>query len=265
MKKIKKTIKKTKSISGIISDFLGFSNNTHNTHPLKTPRSNYYDTNFTQDVTLLDNNEFFQVSFTNVGQFYNYVNILPKKLKKDYPDCVIQSLFALGLRNIKALYNDVDNIVRKNPSEGVTISDLYRYLEKSFGLNKYTISWEEIYDDDIKNILKLKTYDERVRAMSPVYKDVNAIYSTYIHPNHATILILNMYRYYMTWAHCIVLFKHGNQIMFFDPQQNIISTSLETMYKSDNILITSVYITSVKGVTKPIKLLNSSAYIHIFG
>jgi hypothetical protein len=264
MRIIKKATKKNKQAIGSISTFLGFSNNTHHNYTLKTPRSDYYETNFTKEVTLLDN-VLFQVSFNNVGQFYNYVNIIPKKSQNyNYPDCVIQSLFALGLRNIHALRADVDNILIKNHKEGVTSSSIYRYLEKSFGLNKYTVSATKIYyPDDIKNILKLKTYDERVNALSGVYKQVHKIYSEYIQPNHATILIVNLYQYNITWGHSIVMFKHGDQIMFFDPQQNIISNSLENMYKSKNIIITLVYIFSVNGVTKPIKLINSSSYIHI--
>ena len=113
------------------SGSIGLFNNTHS-YTMKTPRGEYYDNNFTECVTLLENNELFQVSFNNASQFYNYVNIIPKKSQGNYPDCVIQSLFAIGLRNIDALRIDVDNILKHKFTIGVYITDLIRYIEKSW-------------------------------------------------------------------------------------------------------------------------------------
>jgi len=261
MRIIKKSTKKRKRVSGNLSTFMGFSKNTHN-NTFKTPRSDYYDIHFNNAVTLLEKNIVYQVSFNNVSQFYNYVYIYPNTLvKKRYPDCVLQSFFAIGMRNISALYKDVDKIVKNSPKNGVTVGNITEYMATSFGLNKNMVSYSNITykKDPDTDISPSNTYEYILSKYRPLYEKVTSIYHKHIHPYHATTMTIMFLQNYVVWHHNIVVFKHNNEIIFFDPQMNIISNSLETMYKSFQSIILEVTIYIVYGVDKPIKLINSSS------
>ena len=203
-----------------------------------------------------------QVKTNNIHQFYDYVSIHPNIPLGvvTYADCVIQSLFCLGLRNITALYKDVAYIQNISASSGVLITDICIYLDKTFGLESGTTSvWEPPNGN-----FTVGSSEEPPRLNKTLYDNFEKIYDYHLKDNHSTILFVWCY-WYITKkysGHSFIVFKHNNKIGFFDPQQNIISDKLSGILLNSGIMTTFLVFTTkninpmtyAKDTTRTIKI-----------
>jgi hypothetical protein len=210
-----------------------------------TPRKNYANTYLHEPIYILDNinddnNIIFQVPF-NMQQFEKYVN-LSNINDKERTDCVYQSLFALGLINVKNAKLNSKYINKKKYGIDVK-NELKKYLIKSFGLNINNINvvYKQNYsfdDDDYGYDLTMFLYD-------------------YIKNNYATIITIKYNDYD---AHTIVSFKFNDIIYYFDPQYNILSTEIKDI--TDTFI--GIYYYEMSGLTHIMPLLkNTYDLMHI--
>lgn len=217
----------------------------------KTPRTEYYHSFFSKPPTLLEKNPMFQIYYNTFLQFVNYVSIYPKEYKnKNYPDCFINTLFALGLRDIDKLHMDINNIHTLHPSYGITTNNICRYLETSFGIPIYSVTVNNIFDSNHNTVCK-KIHNE---------------YSNGIKNHYATIVFLYKYnKNTMKLAgHVIIVFKHNDEIWFFDPQSNILTETINVMYSS-NIILLGYSSFMAHNITSPKQLLKTSYYFPLSG
>lgn len=216
----------------------------------KTPRTEYYTSYLSKPPVLLEKNPIFQIYYNTVQQFVNYVNIYPSQYKsKQYPDCFINSLFALGLRDVSTLNTDIRNIYTQSPTEGILISNICVFLEDSFGLPRYSVYTETFIDSSQRN----------------VYSNISKTYSKGIHPHYATIIFLHKYNKSVLKkkGHVIIVFNHEGVLWYFDPQINILSKTIDGIQSNDEIML-GYSIFMVSNVNTPRILVKSSYALPIY-
>ena len=175
----------------------------------------------TKDVVL------FQVNY-NVKQLLNYQNLITTDTYQPI-DCLFQSLFSLGLRNVKMSKNDSMNI-NLSGKFGVTTIETAKYIHTAFGLSPH-----EVVE---YNAVKLNKNDN-ISTPKIINKKITKFFNTYLENGYATIIFIKYKPLSsdLSLAHAIVVYKYENNILFFDPQsKNIRSDSkVYTMFVSDII------------------------------
>ena len=224
---------------------------TTNKITYKTPRTEYYSKFLSVPPILLEKNPMFQIYYSSVFQFINYVNIHPSPYdSRHYPDCFINTIFALGLRHVKTVHTDIAHLYNINPTEGIMIQYICRYLETSFGLpiNSVTIN---SYIHSEKNM---------------VYDNIFKEYSDGIKTHYATLVFIYTYNKITMkrLGHIIIVFKHDTSIWFFDPQINVITGNISTLY-GPSIVLMGYSKFMVHNVNTPKQLVKTAYALPIYG
>jgi hypothetical protein len=232
----------------------------------KTPRSAYAEKFFSDNkstIHLLDHYGdydyvLFQVNYNDVSQFTEYENLdlVHPGHKKD---CVIQSIFALGIRDVE-LSKQSSFDANTYGESGVTHFELNNYIRNAFDLpetTSVTAKYIDILDDDDDDEFEHYNYantdDKYVDDYDPngynFYMDDKltpeekndktvTFFDRRLKNGYATTIGVSLSRKggdkTQSSGHRIVVYKHNNQIHFFDPQQKLQGLTLErdgdTMY-----------------------------------
>lgn len=183
-----------------------------------TPRTSFSKAYFTKPVTLLntfpldsesvaDGKLLFQVSFTSPEQFMNYANLSKPGRQID---CLYQSLFSIGLREVNKAKMDSVEINEKGKS-GVGRTAQKEYLKQMFGLRENQIHYN-------------RTEDQRTSGGSistkMTIKLLQDLCKRKLKDNHTTVIIVRFYKNErFTHGHAIIAYKYKGIVYFFDPQQ----------------------------------------------
>jgi len=183
-----------------------------------TPRTAFAKAYFTKPVTLLntfpldsesvaDRKLLFQVSFTTPDQFTNYANLSKPGRQID---CLYQSLFSIGLREVnKAKMDSVE--INEKGKKGVGRTAQKEYLKQMFGLRENQIHYN-------------RTEEQRTSGGSistkMTIKLLQDLCKRKLKDNHTTIIIVRFYkRERFSHGHAIIAYKYKGIVYFFDPQQ----------------------------------------------
>ena len=183
----------------------------------KTPRSVYAMRYFADNksrIHLLDKigknkskTIMFQVNYDDVEQFTNYQNLS----SNPRVDCVFQSLFSLGLRDVELVKRDSLN-VNTHGRKGVNKDEVILFIKTAFALSPEEDVTEEfmVLGNETPKLIreKPKLNDKIVKLFN---KNLKNGYAT-------TIAIAMRMSNGVTGGHNIVVYKYDNQIYFFNPQ-----------------------------------------------
>jgi len=144
--------------------------------------------------------------------FSRYSNLSKLHVKKI--DCVFQTLFSLGLREIHTAKHE-SNVINKlgdykKKLIGVQALQLESYVQQIFGLNK-----------------------ENTKVINVTFSiiQMNNYLNTKLLENTCTILLFTYKN--GKFGHCVTAFKHNNQIYIFDPQLTTTYSSSIYSFKED--------------------------------
>ena len=195
-----------------------------------TPRTAYANRYFKKPAVLLNKDKngkmdvMFQVSYKNPQQFLKYQGANdPDK----YPerDCLIQSLFSLGLRDIQKAKEDSRKIF--STKKGVNPKKTIKYIKEIFDIDKENIVFK---------VNKIKSY-----------REIEDFLDKNLYNNHASILSIGYRKKETgehTHGHALIVYKENNILHFFDPQikaqnkkrktpRNFLEFSLSNLYDYD--------------------------------
>jgi hypothetical protein len=149
--------------------------------------------------------------------FSNYSNLSNLHIKKI--DCVFQTLFSLGLRDIHTAKHE-SNVINKlgfykKKIIGVQALQLESYIQQIFGLEKENT---KVIHIESFSIIKMNEY-----------------LSTKLLENTCTILLFTYKN--GKFGHCVTAFKHNNKIYIFDPQLTTTYSSSIYSFKEDMSII----------------------------
>ena len=149
--------------------------------------------------------------------FSNYSNLSNLHVKKI--DCVFQTLFSLGLRDIHTAKHE-SNVINKlgfykKKIIGVQALQLESYIQQIFGLEKENT---KVIHIESFSIIKMNEY-----------------LSTKLLENTCTILLFTYKN--GKFGHCVTAFKHNNKIYIFDPQLTTTYSSSIYSFKEDMSII----------------------------
>jgi hypothetical protein len=65
-------------------------------------------------------------------------------------------------------------------------------------------------------------------------------------------------------GHVIIVFKHNDEIWFFDPQNNLLTETINVMYSS-NIVLLGYSLFMAHNITTPKQLVKTSYYFPLSG
>jgi uncharacterized protein YjbI with pentapeptide repeats len=145
--------------------------------------------------------------------FSNYSNL--SKLNIQKIDCTFQTLFSLGLRNIKTAKHDsivVNKLGLYNKSKGVIDEQIETYIQQIFGLEKTNT--------------RLVVF--KIQTPNQIYEYLN----TKLIENTCTILL---FTYSIGFGHCVTAFKQNGKIYIFDPQRTNIYSNENIYLLKDNL------------------------------
>ena len=198
----------------------------------KTPRSIYakrYFANNKSTIHLLDKfgdskKVMVQVNYNDVEQFMNYRNLA----NRPQSDCFFQTIFSLGLRDVKMAKQDSMNA--NNTGEGASVSEIIPYIKNVFNLsNAEKVSFKRI--SLAKEVLELNTSRDKinnkiVKLLTPLIKEGYA----------APIAIMRYNkRSGKRDGHSMIAYKYNNILHFFDPQKKYSYVTIGNIFNSTNI------------------------------
>jgi hypothetical protein len=209
-----------------------------------TPRRAYYKKYNQKNPVLLPNKQLFQITFNDPDQFINYTQITSNTSF----ECFIQTLFSLGLRDVKEGKKDVVKLQKKK-FRGVKFVEAAKYFETSFGLRPGQIQYNELpfeyaglMDDFFENLLE---------------NNCATIFSLIYRMNDSTI-----------FGHFMIVYKLNDELFFFDPQLNVHYENLSHVQytfeveRDQEILFYGYFETN--NITQPIELKNNSCPINFY-
>ena len=226
----------------------------------KTPRTKYAEKHFEdnkQRIHLLGEHDekepydydgkyvVFQVPYNDVRQFTKYENL---DLNHDphKKDCAIQSMFSLGLQDVE-LSKQCSSDINMNGKEGITRQTINDYIKSAFGLSSETqvmrkrIDMRDVtYDgDDEDGNYDVDYYHYKHNGTEPSIEGYNFYLDENLTPEQkngktveffdrklkngyaTTISIMFSSSRGNEFGHRLVVYKHKNNIYFFDPQQKL--------------------------------------------
>ena len=196
-------------------DFAKTKKHTHTSND--SPRTRY--ANQYHKSVWLSPEPLFQVSFYR-NQFVHYKRIT----ENTSVECFVQTLFALGLRNIYECKKDIEKI--DFLENGTLYDDAAEYLDESFGLNgQITHTWytdtsdTNYFDKDCVSFMNtyLKTNLKNNFATILTVDILKTIEDMDEHSTPYEYEILDREGCY-TYGHYIIAYKHRNTLWYFDPQ-----------------------------------------------
>jgi hypothetical protein len=216
-----------------------------------TPRKNYAKRYFQKPIMLLEKNKLFQVSI-DIDQFKDYVNI--SNIPDGKYDCVIQSLFSLGLRDVKKAKRESLEI-NENLKRGIVPSIIAKYLTSSFGLPD--------------NSIVSKTLNIRNSRLELADEEIIEFFNKNLLNNHATFFNPVFEYEGKKYGHAMIIYKDNDVIYYFNPQNKryinhsgVIARHLEFMYNSSTFKLASTsYFSLPKVIKKPIPYLHTECIL----
>jgi hypothetical protein len=198
----------------------------------KTPRSIYakrYFANNKSTIHLLDKlgnskKVMVQVNYNDVEQFMNYRNLA----NRPQSDCFFQTIFSLGLRDVKMAKQDSMNA--NNTGEGANVSEIIPYIKNAFNLsNAEKVGFKRI--SLAKEVLELNTNrdkinDKIVKLLTPLIKEGYAAPIAIMRYNKRTG---------KKYGHSMIAYKYNNILHFFDPQKKYSYVTIGNIFNSTNI------------------------------
>jgi hypothetical protein len=233
---------------------------SNNTTRRQTDRSIYarkYFENKTGTIHMLDKirkgdtTVMFQVNYKDVGQFLNYENLHnnPKL------DCFFQSIFSLGLHDVKMAKKHSFQVNKKGRS-GVNSNDVKLFIKNAF----------ELTDDEIVEFYIYNNNNSKITG-----KKINNIFKNHLKNGYATVIFVKrLVDNGLIAGHYLVMYKYNNKIYFFDPQKKTrgdvngvsISTRIEDVIINDVLQIGWFEIDNLKS---PKPLIHTSCHIRYVG
>jgi len=198
----------------------------------KTPRSIYakrYFANNKSTIHLLDKfgdskKVMVQVNYNDVEQFMNYRNLA----NRPESDCFFQTIFSLGLRDVKMAKQDSMN--SNITGEGASISEIIPYIKNTFNLsNAEKVGFKR--NSLAKEVLQLNTSkdkinDKIVKLLTPLIKEGYAAPISIMRYNKRTG---------KQDGHSMIAYKYNNVLYFFDPQKKFSYVTIGNIFNSTNI------------------------------
>ena len=181
-----------------------------------TPRSLYAKKYFLHNQPLhlfadpTKNVILFQVNY-NIEQLLHYQNLINGNIKQPI-DCVFQSLFSIGLRNVKLAKNDSENVnLYKN--SGVNTIETSKYIHSAFNLTP-----NEIVEYQAVSVYTNKKGIQNTSQM--IDKKIERFFKLHLENDYATIIFIK-YRpksNNIQLSHAFIVYKYRDEVHFFDPQ-----------------------------------------------
>jgi hypothetical protein len=195
------------------------------------------------------------VTYNDVSQFTEYQN-----LSIDTPriDCVYQSMFSLGLRDVnKAKQNSIN--VNTYGTAGVSRREVNTYITNAFQLSK---------KEKVKS-RQLILLSENPRP-TVVRHTIHKFFNPLIKNGYATTVSVAYTKYNIKYGHRIVMYKYNNKLYFFDPQKKY---QTNMMYNSTNIFdlfnknatLTDINYIVIYNLTSPKLLVNTTCDLPYVG
>jgi hypothetical protein len=209
-----------------------------------SPRTGYFNEHFSEPVKLLGGKDLVQFSVTS-EQFEEYTNFTYAGFETG--NCVLHSLFSLGLRNSTQVKRDSMRMYdRKSTDQGINSKKTARYLTNITGLPKGSIivvavrhvshsktsgnsSHSRLYDTmNYYSAIPLskKNFNKHMDIIDDLTnKKFDRMIDSYLNErlvnNHATIIDVCFKQQTendKVGCHSIVAYKRNDKIEFFDPQ-----------------------------------------------
>jgi hypothetical protein len=235
----------------------------------KTPRSIYARRYFADNKTRIhlldkinvgDNSVMFQVNYNDVSQFTNYENLHDKP----QIDCFFQSIFSLGLRDVKIAKIDSKNINAYGKS-GVTSDDIRTFIKNAFNLSLYEVV-EFTYVRLDKYVIEQKKGRKFIKRLIGKFLDGK------IKEGYASLIFVE--RFYedgRRGGHYIITYKNNNIVYYFDPQKKSRANGEHDMFNSTDIYkvlnsgIISIGYFTINNLKSPMPLLDTTCPIRYLG
>ena len=231
----------------------------------KTPRSIYAKRYFADNkktIYLLDSygknakSVMVQVNYNDVEQFTNYQNLSSRPSN----DCFFQTIFSLGLRDVKMAKKDSMDANSYNGT-GVHIVEILLFIKNAFNLSKR----EKVYYKCVN-----LEYDvvERKLSRNEINNKIVKIFNSKLKNGYAAPIYIE--RYYKSsgrrMGHSLVVYKYNDIIYFFDPQikgympewRKYNSTNIYEVSESD---ITKISYYTVSNLKNPKPLMDTTCQI----
>lgn len=235
----------------------------------ETPRSIYARRYFADNKTRIhlldkinddDNSVMFQVNYNDVSQFTNYENLHDKP----QIDCFFQSIFSLGLRDVKIAKKDSMNINVYGKS-GVRTDEIQSFIKNAFNLSLYEVV-------EFTNIHLDKYVIEQKKGMKFINRTISKFLDGKLKEGYASVIFVE--RFYdvgRRGGHYIIVYKHSNKIYYFDPQKKSKSIKIDDVFNSTDIYkvldsgIISIGYFTIDNLKSPMPLVDTSCPIKYVG
>lgn len=234
-----------------------------------TSRSNYvrrYFANNKSKIHLLDklndddNSVMFQVNYNDVSQFTNYENLH----NKPKIDCFFQTIFSLGLRDVKIAKKDSININAYGKS-GVSSDEIQSFIKNAFNLSSNEVV-EFTYIHLDKYII------QRKKGKKFINRTIGKFLKSKLKEGYASVIFVE--RFYedgRKGGHYIIAYKDNGDIYYFDPQKKsknikmVVVVNSTDIYKVlDSGIISFGYFT-INNLKSPMPLVDTSCPIRYVG
>ena len=235
----------------------------------KTPRSVYARRYFADNksrIHLLDKigknktkTIMFQVNYDDVEQFTNYQNLS----SNPRVDCVFQSIFSLGLRDVDLVKQDSLN-VNTHGRMGVDKDEVVLFIKTAFALSP---------EEDITDEIMVLGYEtpKLIREKPKLNNKIVKLFNKKLKDGYATtIAIAIKMSNGVTGGHNIVVYKHDNQIYFFNPQGTynpsrvVNSTNIYDLFNPTTWIMGLSYF-EISNLKSPKPLVNTSCPMRYVG
>ena len=193
-----------------------------------TPRTLYAKRNFKKPIMLLNQKNgkhdlLFQVTF-NEKQFRKFVGPNDPDTSPMF-DCVVQTLFSLGLRDVNLAKQNSKTINNKKVSF-MRPSKIKKYISEAFDIDQKNI---------VFNFKSVKSYNEVDEFF---YENLENNYASYCSISFKKKGEVSKDK--VVSSHALVVYKKNNILHYFDPQRksrktgtNFLEYSLSIMYELD--------------------------------
>jgi hypothetical protein len=211
-------------------------------------------------------NIMFQVNYNGVEQFRDYQNLSSNPTK----DCVFQSIFSLGLRDVKLAKQDSLN-VNTHGRGGVHTDEFKLFVKNAFALSPEEEITEEymLLGTGAPKLITPKIITEKSKLNDKIVK----LFNKKLKDGYATkISVLMVLSNGFTGGHAIIVYKYENQIYFFNPQAKsqpnpsrvVTSTYIYDLFNPTTWLDGLSYYT-ISNLKSPKPLVNTSCPIGYMG
>jgi len=198
----------------------------------------------------------FQVNY-NIDQFLNYKNLNKNRIKQPI-NCLFQSLFSLGLRNVKMSKHDSVN-VNRHGKEGVSTLETAKYIHNAFDLTPQEVV-------DYKSVDIRYNKDGNPNTSKSIDKKIEKFFNKNLENGYATIIFIKYIPQSLNTplAHAFIVYKYEDEIYFFDPsskgvrsQNNVYTKRITDVIDANVNIITHYFYCRIRNLKTPKPLINN--------